>query len=1176
MKKLLKIWWLFNALVIYPFFHSERMDFPEEKTPFGASNTFNPFEVKLGEEEKKAAYKDLDIPENYPPGKAWELIELYFRERGLTYIKLESYDLALENFKKILQSNPPIQVEDKKSQGVFQYSFGNVAIISPSFTPQEARLRRLNYNVTLVADVIQGCLSPLKKFTQKVFPNQKICEIPLMLRSKHCHLFNLNEDELIEKGECIKDIGGYFIVNGKEKVIINQERIEYNRLYVWTPSKNDEKKNYLFMAEVRSLLIRGSKPAILKIFLDRTGKNFSCSVPGLKEHVQVGLVLHALGFVCGLWQLEDDTTEQIRKMICPDDDQDILEYVEKVLVNSDLMRNENALTTLGQMAPDTVPRDKRIDFIIQLLEKETLIHIPKSKKVQYLAYMIYRLILVTLKRRSEDDRDNLANKRIDTDGALLEDLFRGFLENYITNVKAALSSHPTNHSILERDFTITTGFHSCMATGNWGVIKNGFKKVGVCQALSRLSYIGAVSHLRRAISNRSSRATKPRYLHSSHFGVFDPTETPEGEMSGILKNITIASHITTGTSETPIYGCLAKCPEFSDKLEEMGLTKVFVNGVLAGVSNVPGMLLARMRDFRARRLIHHETSISYLLLDREIHIYSDSGRTCRPLCVVKNKKLLLDGTITADSWHDYLEKGLIRYVDSIEEQTSLIAMFPSEITEKTAYCEIHPALILAVSCSIIPFPNHNQSPRLSYSASMSKQSIGIYVTNYLQRFDTTAYVAGMPQRPLVHTRLSDLFGHSDMPSGFNAIVALMMYSGGNQEDSVILNKASIDRGMFCDVVYKTYSAEEKNQDNTIVETIEAPDNSKLFEKNKNFLKLDHQGIIKEGSEVCEGDVLIRKTIRREGRNSERSDISVVHKLEEKGFVDKVLITRNASGNKMVQVRVGYYRPPTLGDKFASVHAQKGTVGMILPPEDMPFTADGVIPDIIINPLCIVSRMTISHLIECVTGKATALSGIEYDCTPFVSDLKKNNTTSFTNNEMRMVKHLEDVGNVLRSNGFHQQGEEAMYSGFTGELLEGTVFIGPTYYRRLKHMINDKLSARAEGPHVSYTREAANHGRKNGKKLTSIRFGTMETDAMVSHGAGLGVQERLLHSGDKYEVEVCDKCGMIGPEKTACKCGAGSTNTVMPYSFKLLHHNITALMIAPRLKTNSGFEKDIEG
>jgi len=1097
----------------------------------------------------------------------WNVIDLYFRERGLVFHKLEPYDIFMETVKDIIRSAPPITVEDRKSQSAYQYSFGNVSIIPPVITPQEARLRNMDYSVNVMADVIQGFTTTLKTTSQKVFHNQKICEIPLMLKSRYCHLFQKTESELIALGECTEDIGGYYLINGKERCIVAQERIEYNRIYVWVPQKPTEKKNYKMMAEIRSVVTRGTKPATTKIFIEPSF-NVICQLPGLKEAVQIGTIIHACGALCGTWDISSDSTEQIRRMIAGDDDLDndyeLAEIIEMILYNSRNSRDASCIDQIGGLANASVSKEQRNEFVTQLLRDEILLHISVEIKPFFLAYMTRRMINGFLGRQPEDDRDHFANKRCDTDGKLLEDLFRGFFAKYIENITSKLASHPNNVNLFEREFVITQEIHRCMSTGNWGIQKIGFQKVGVCQLLTRLNYASALSHMRRVSSNRSteSRALRLRQLHASQWGIFDPAETPEGANSGILKNLSVAGHLTSATNDATIRCVIEKFPEFENKVSFLNCVspKVFLNGSWIGTTDKPGLMVAKLRDLRGRGVVHYDTSIAYKTSDRELHIYCDAGRCSRPLFVVKGGKLVItpDQIVNATSWHDLISKGCIQYVDTTEEQTSLISTWANDLLPKSNYCEIHPALILGVCCSVIPWPNCNQGPRNSYSGNMTKQSIGVFCSNFLQRFDTSAYILHYPQRPLCIPRMSKYFAYSSLPCGINAIVAIMCYTGFGQEDSVILNQGAVDRGLFAITVYKTYTAEEKNQENQTIETIEAPigcAGEKGVDRSKNYLKLDNQGIIREKSIVEEGDIIIRKTIRRDGKNSERMDSSVVHKLEETGFVDKVYITKNADGNKLVKVRVGFIRYPILGDKFASRHAQKGTCGLILPEADMPFTSQGIRPDIIINPHAIPSRMTIAHLIECVTSKMAALTGEFQDATPF------------NDSEGQMVRHMEQVGTALHAHGFQGRGEEAMYSGMTGEKLTGTIFIGPTYYQRLKHMVMDKLSARSTGPVQSYTRQPANHGRKNGTKYTSIKMGTMETDAMASQGASESLRERLLLASDRYQAEVCDNCGMFCAGK-GCKCEAGTTGVEMPYAFKLLHHNITALQIRASIKTES--------
>lgn len=1115
---------------------------------------------QLEEKLRLEAPKELGkLPKTVSNLDVWHILDLYFRERGLVYHKLEPYDIFLETMKEIVQKCPPIQVEDRKSQSVYQYTFGNVSVIPPSFTPQEARLNNLNYNLVVVADIIQGFSTQMKTHSQKTFPNQKIAEIPLMLGSRYCHTYQKTEAEKIELGECDCDIGGYYIVNGKERCIVAQERIEYNRVYVWQPQKTKEKKNYVMMAEIRSVVVRGSKPSIVKVFVE-ANKNVVCIVSGLKEVVQIGTIIHAAGAMCGLWGMSDDSSETIRTLIAGDDDTvEMQDMIDVILYNSRKARNESCIDIISYMASTAVAKANRPDFIKQILCTELLLHIPDKLKPYFLCYMVKKLINVFLKRKSEDDRDHFANKRCDTDGKLLEDIFRGYFLKYIEVVTKKLTSHPNNVSIFERDFTITQGIAHCMSSGNWGVQKIGFQKVGVCQLMVRLNYVSALSHLRRVSSNRSaeSRAMKLRHLHGSQWGIFDPAETPEGENAGILKNMGVASHFTSETSTAVVLSVLAETKGFNGDIQvgNFHQPKVFLNGILVGVTSVPGFVVAALREARKIGKLHHDTSISYKAVDKEIHVYCDSGRCSRPLLTVKNDSLVVptETKIDSDSWHQMIERGYIQYVDTLEEQTSFISTFANQILKGSNYCEIHPATILGVCCSIIPFCNHNQSPRNAYSGNMTKQAIGIFASNFLQRFETSGYILHYAQKPLVVPKMAKYFGYSKLASGVNCIVACISYAGWGQEDSVILNQSAVQRGLFVITAYKTYTAEEKNQENQTIETIEAPQDPSKVGRGRNVLKLDENGIIREKSVVREGDVIIHKTVRRDGKNSERMDASVIHKLEEVGFVDKVLITKNADGNRLVKVRVGFIRLPIMGDKFASVHAQKGTCGILLPQEDLPFTAEGIVPDIIINPHALPSRMTIAHLIECITGKVAVLKGEIADGTPFDSD------------ETRMVKHVEELGNALHRHGYERTGEEVMYSGITGQRLTGTVFIGPTYYRRLKHMVMDKLSARAEGPVQGFTRQPANHGRKNGTRYTSTRFGNMEVDGMLSHGCREAVRERMFISSDAYSVEVCSHCGTFTAGQT-CKCQAGSQQVEMPYAYKLLTHNTTALMIKSSIRT----------
>lgn len=753
------------------------------------TNSETIFNSKLSADDFKNAPSELGIVETDTNLNVWNILDMYFRDRGLVYHKLSSYDALISDISNIIRNTSEIVVEDRKSQNKYSYTFGNVSVIPPSIMPQESRLRNIDYSLSIVVDIIQTFVSTLGVSTQKVFRNLKICEIPLMIKSRWCNLYGKTHQELIDLGECPEDTGGYYLINGKERVIVIQERPEYNRIQIRRPDKQTE-KIYEMMAENRSVIIRGSKPSVVKVFIE-SSRNVICQIPSLKEAIQVGTILHACGHVCGLWEIGHDSSNDIKRMIVGDDnlqeDYHFNEIVNNILENSKYFRNENCISHIGALTNASILKDQHKDFVANLFRNDIFVNIPVEVKPFYLAYMVRKMIMVYLGRQHEDDRDHFANKRCDTDGKLIEDLFRGFFARYLENVTNDLSSHPTNVNLFERDFTISQEIHRCMSTGNWGTQKSqGFFKVGVCQLLTMFNHASMVSHLRRCISGHGgeNRALKPRYLHSSQWGIFDPAETPEGPNSGILKNMSIGAFVTCATSEEPIRRALQSIPEFNPNinLQTCNNIKVFLNGCWIGTTETAGIVLVKLRNLRTRGIIHFDTSISYKTHDRELNIYCDAGRCARPLYVVKNGKLVItpETVVNAKSWHDLISSGCIQYVDTIEEQTSIISTWANSLLPKSNYCEIHPALILSVCCSAIPWPNCNQGPRNSYSSNMTKQSIGIYCSNFMQRFDTSAYLLHYPQKPLSVPQMSKYFGYSDLACGMNAIVAILPYTGSTE------------------------------------------------------------------------------------------------------------------------------------------------------------------------------------------------------------------------------------------------------------------------------------------------------------------------------------------------------------------------------------------------------------
>lgn len=692
-----------------------------------------------------------------------------------------------------------------------------------------------------------------------------------------------------------------------------------------------------------------------------------------------------------------------------------------------------------------------------------------------------------------------------------------------------------------------------------------------------------------------------------------PAETPEGQACGLVKNLSLMSTISVGSPSYPIVEFLHEYSLLS--LEDMQVasnraTRVFVNGVWLGTHDDPGVLVEFVRMMRRRDDISTEVSMVHDIREKELRLYTDAGRVLRPLFIVdddmsmrvkrQHVDWLREGVNDQGKpfrWENMVSSGLIEYLDADEEETALICMGPWDLENSRQYnqdpegfleqraqattndasarlnsaqffaaktwthCEIHPAMILGICASIIPFPDHNQSPRNTYQSAMGKQAMGVYLTNYQMRMDTMANILYYPQKPLATTRSMEHLRFRELPAGQNAIVAILCYSGYNQEDSVIMNQSSIDRGLFRSLYYRCYTDMEKKMGVIQLEQFEKPTrDTTLRMKHGTYDKIDSDGLISPGTRVSGEDIIIGKTAPLPTDSEElglrvsthtKRDVSTPMKSTENGIVDQVLLTvSNDHSQRFVKVRVRSTRVPQTGDKFASRHGQKGTIGITYRQEDMPFSADGITPDIIINPHAIPSRMTIGHLVECLLSKVATLSGQEGDATPF---------TELT---------VEAVSEILKELGFHQRGLEVMYNGHTGRKLQAQVYLGPTYYQRLKHMVDDKIHSRARGPVQILTRQPV-EGRARGGGL---RFGEMERDCMISHGIASFLKERMFDASDAYRLHVCDICGLTAIanlkkgtfECRSCKNRTEVSQVYIPYAAKLLFQELGALGIAARL------------
>ena len=659
--------------------------------------------------------------------------------------------------------------------------------------------------------------------------------------------------------------------------------------------------------------------------------------------------------------------------------------------------------------------------------------------------------------------------------------------------------------------------------------------------------------------------------------------TPEGQSVGIVKNLSYMTHVTIYSNSLPLYEYIM--PNII-KIDEENLSsydmydkvKVFINGAWVGMTDEPQELYLMLKDKKYKGIINIYTSIIFDYKHKEIRVCNDSGRLSRPLLRVKDNNILITNSIINDlikselTWDNLLtsskiDESVIEYIDPEEQSWSMIATKPKNIINidnidkvyKYSHCEIHPSTIFGILASCIPFPEHNQSPRNTYQCAQGKQAMGVYVTNYENRMDKTAYVLNYPTRPLVDTRVMNMIELNKIPSGTNVIVAIMTHTGYNQEDSLLINKASIDRGMALVTVYHTEKDEDKQKINGDEEIRCKPDATKTKGmKMCNYNKVNSNGVIPENTIVENRDVIIAKvTPIKENRNDHTKvikyeDQSKLYKTVEETYIDRNYIDRNGEGYNFAKVRLRTVRKPVIGDKFSSRHGQKGTVGNIIPECDMPFTSKGVKPDIIINPHAIPSRMTIGQLKETLLGKVLLELGLFGDGTSF-GELE-----------------IKDICSELLKLGYESHGNELLYNGQTGEQHECSVFMGPVFYQRLKHMVNDKVHSRSIGPMVNLTRQPAEGRSRDG----GLRFGEMERDCMVSHGAARFTRGRMYDASDKYSVFVCKKCGLIASYNDSmnihhcrvCDNRADFAYVEIPYSCKLLFQELNTMNIAPRLIT----------
>ena len=1130
--------------------------------------------------------------------------------------------------------------------------------------PNEARLRNMTYAITVHYDVdveyfIEG--EPHEKVSEEVekaaeeagivLPTRTITlekiymgRFPVMLMSDLCILKDLDPSVRFQMGECKNDYGGYFIIDGKEKCVVSQEKFADNMLYV----RESVNEIYGAAADIRSASEDTSKPvrtlSVRKVLPSSTYTNgqIVVNIPNVRKPIPLFILMRALGvesdkeiIECCLLDLEKNASF-------------IDLFIPSIHDANRFFTQEEAIKFIA-----TFIKVKTIPSTLEILSDYLLPHVGEmnfKEKAFFIGNMVFELLKVDVGLKKGTDRDSFRYKRIELPGILLSDLFKEYYTMQVKDIfKKIDKEYYYKEGIYQGNFynlielnsvdffadrIVDTGIKRGFK-GNWGAEAHT-KRLGAVQDLNRLSYNSALAQLRKVnlSIDASAKITGPLLLHSSQWGMIDPVDTPDGGNVGLHKNLSMGAHITSDCSRIPMLLWLRRNANLRLLSESSyryisTVSKVFVNGYWAGTVSEPIKVTKLIKEYRRSGLLPAYISVYWNIKDNSIFIYTDSGRLCRPIYYIENGKAsyerddifkkiidkdfswfeMLSGfakkksgnsTINICDVYDDVEKlysvktldslkknnAVLEYIDNAEEEGALVAVHSSKIPEKPyTHLEIHPSLIMGIMGNQVVFPENNQLPRDLFACGQMKQAVSLYHSNYQVRIDKMGVVLNNGQIPLVKSRYLEKINKEQHPYGENVIVAIMCYGGYNVEDAILFNRGSLDRGIFRTTYYNMYESREESSTvaNTTIDStfanIEDKDAVNL-KPGFDYGELDENGLIRENTYLDDKKVIIGKVVSDSSNPDRVTDASVFPKKGQLGYVDKTFMTDSEEGFRIAKVRVRNERIPSIGDKFCSRCGQKGTIGLVIPEENMPFTEDGLRPDIIVNPHALPSRMTIGQLVETVMGKACCIYGGFGDCTAFMNKGSKH----------------KQFGDMLKSQGFHSSGNQLLYNGESGEQILTNIFTGPTYYMRLKHMVKDKINYRARGPRTVLTRQTV-QGRANDGGL---RVGEMERDGIIGHGAAKFLQESMLVRGDEYYMAVCNLTGMVavynesyniflspqvdGPLRYAddlegnlqieniSRFGRTFSIVRVPYAFKLLMQELQAMNIQMRIVTDKNIDQ----
>ncbi len=1083
------------------------------------------------------------------------LLKAFKEENGFIKHQIESFNEFIDyRLQKVIDEIGEIELENGGITD-FKIKFGKVRVgipsieesdgsINTSLTPLEALTR----NVTYSAPVFLEMIPTINNVEQDVI-RVKICDLPIMVKSNRCVLSGKSRDELIEMGEDPDDPGGYFIVDGTERVIIMVEEIVSNRPII-------EVRSGMETARINSEI----NGYIQKHVIERKKGIYYISFANAKK-VPVVVLLRALGL---------ETDKDIVTSITTSNDE-----MEEIYFNiyefniSTPQQAKNYLKKLLHLGEEN--GEKRLS---DMIDKYLLPHLgqtrsSRKKKALYISNVIEKLLKLSMGKIPPQDLDHYSNKRIKLVGDFLEILFRSlFLGRYglIARIKytyqkiSKKGKMPSLRSIVESDY-LTKRIKSHMATGQW---IGG--RTGVCQRLERTNYVRMISHLRNVLSplSPSQEHFEARALHPTQWGRLCAEETPEGVNIGLRKYLAHMAIISKTSSKKDMEYVKNLISQYVT--EEQNGAMLYFNGELMGRVKKVKELMHKFKSERRKGKFDPRITIGYYEDYNQIFVNADAGRVLRPLAVVENGKSKLTKDVIEKleknewTWNDLLRNGIIEYVDAEEEENLYVALTEKDITPEHTHVELHPSIILGVAASLVPFPEYNRGDRVNFGAKMHGQALGVYSLNFHLRTDTKANLLVYPQVPLVRTAMTNFVNIGTHPQGQNIVIAIMSYKGFNMEDAIIINKASIERGFARSVFFRTYTTEEKRYWGIERDEIRIPDKSvKGYKTEEAYANLGEDGIINPETPVEGEDILVGKVspLRFFGpaesfmmETENKRDSSETVRENEKGIVDKVIITKNKDGDKLVKVVVRDLRLPELGDKFATRHGQKGVVGLIVPEEDMPFTSNGIVPDVIVNPHGIPSRLTVGQLLEIIAAKLGAILGTSIDATAF---------TGMKESEMRKL---------LREHGFRDDGKELIYNGETGDAYEARIMVGPIFYQKLHHMVANKIHARARGPITLLTRQPTEGRAKEG----GLRLGEMEKDCLIAHGTALLLHERF--SSDLTKIPICEQCGLPALEdkvkgKVYCPvCKDSKIKYVeISYAFKLMLDELKSMGIYPKINVN---------